>query len=119
MFYKKCKENNTLLFEVGLVYTCTYNYSLKSNSQKIILFNFPCQETLNNFGPINVLLAPTVCKEVQYDSDSTKQSYFYKGLVKTTVTCNARENIYNLPHNMQGKQKQYGIQQYVAGTLHY
>ena len=28
---KKCKENDTLLFEVGLVYMCTYNYSPKSN----------------------------------------------------------------------------------------
>ena len=87
----KCKENATLLFKVGLVYTWNYNDILKRNSQKCILFYLPYQETLNNFGPINILLALPGCKEVQYDSDSTNQSYFYKGLVKTTVTCNARE----------------------------
>ena len=70
----KCKENNTLQFEVGLVYTCTYKKSLKSNPQKYILFYLPDQETLKRFGPIKILLAPPGCKEVHYDSDATKQS---------------------------------------------
>ena len=32
---KKCIENNTLLFEVGLVYMCTYNDSVKINTQNV------------------------------------------------------------------------------------
>ena len=32
----ECKEKNTLLFEVGLVFTCTYNNSLTSKPQKRI-----------------------------------------------------------------------------------
>ena len=97
---KKCRENNTLLLEVGLVYTCTYNDSLKIKSQKYIWFNLPDQETLNNFWTIKVLLATPGCKEVHYDSDATKQSYFYKGFVKTTVTCYTWEKIHNKLHDM-------------------
>ena len=73
---------------------------------------------MNNFGPIKVLLVPHGCKEIQYDSDATKQSYFYKGFVKTTVTCNTQDKINNLPQNIQGQRKQYGIQHYVAVTIH-
>ena len=69
----KCKENNTLLFEVGLVYMYTYSDSLKVDPQKCILLDLPDQETMNNFGPIKILLAPPGWKEVQYDSDATKQ----------------------------------------------
>ena len=39
----KCKENNTLIFIVDLVYTCTYKDSIKSNSQRCILFDLPDQ----------------------------------------------------------------------------
>ena len=69
-------------------YKFTYKDSIKINSQKYILFNLPDQDTLNIFGPINILLAPPVYKKVQCDSDATKQSYFDRGLVETTVTCN-------------------------------
>ena len=73
---------------------------------------------MNNFGPIKVLLAPPGCKELQYGPDATNQPYFDKRLVKTTVTCNTRDKVYNLLKNMQGQHKQYGIQHYVAGTIH-
>ena len=115
----KLKGNNTLLFEVGLVYTCTYNDSLKTNPQKCIRFYLPYQGTLNNVGPINISLASHEFKEVKYYPDETNKSYFYKRFIKTTVTCNTRDKLYNILNNMQGRLKQYGIQNYVSGTIYY
>ena len=37
----KLKLNNTLPLEVGLVYMCTYNGSIKGNKQKCIYFDLP------------------------------------------------------------------------------
>ena len=54
----KRKESNTLLFETGLVHTFTYNYSLKIKQKKGKSFDLPDQETLNNFGPIKILMVP-------------------------------------------------------------
>ena len=51
-------ENITLLFGVGLVYTWSYKDSLKIKPQKGIWLYLPDQGTLDNFGPINILLAP-------------------------------------------------------------
>ena len=114
----KCKENNTLLFDLGYIYMCTYNDSLKSNSQKCILFDLPYQDTLKCFVPINILLEPPDYKELQYDSDATKQSYFDKWFVETPVTCNTQDKIYDLLHNIQGQRENSGIQYYVTGTIH-
>ena len=73
---------------------------------------------MKHFVPIKILLEPPGCKEVQYDSDATNQSYSDKGFVENTATCNTRDKIYNLPHNIQVHWKQYGIQHYVAGTIY-
>ena len=55
---------------------------------------------------------------MQYYSDATHQSYFDKGFIENTVTCNTRDIIFNILHNMLGQQKQYVIQYYVSGTIH-
>ena len=49
---KKCREPKLLLFEVGMIYTCTFNDKKKSNLQKAILFELPDQQTLDSFTPI-------------------------------------------------------------------
>ena len=74
---------------------------------------------MNNFVPINILLAPRICKDVQYDTDAIKQSCFYKLFMETTVTYNTWEKMYKLTHNMQGKWKHNGVQYYVVGTINY
>ena len=56
---------------------------------------------------------------MQYYIDATNQSYFDKGFVKITFTCNTRDKIYNLPHNIQGQRKLYGIQHYASGIIYY
>ena len=61
---------------------------LKSTHKKLYYLNLPDQETLKTFEPINILLAPPGCKEVQYYSDTTNGSYFDKLFVETIVTCN-------------------------------
>ena len=115
---QKFKENHTLYFEIGLIYQCTYNDSIKSSTQKALLFDLPDQQELDNFRPIKILLAPPGCKEVRFITDATKQYYFDKGFIETTASCNTRTKIYNLPGNMQGQRKQYGLNHYVAGTIH-
>ena len=74
---------------------------------------------MGNFEPIQILLEPPDCKEVQYYIDTTQQLYFDKLFVENTVTCNTRDKIYNLTRNMQRQRKSYEIQHYVAGTIHY
>ena len=59
----KWKKTTTLLFK---------------QPTKFIWFNLPYQETLNDVVSINILMVPPGCKEVQYDSDTTSQSYFDK-----------------------------------------
>ena len=71
---------------------------------------------MNKFLPINILLVPLGCTEVQYDPDAIKQSFFYKLFAETTFIYNTREKIYNLTHNIQVQRKQYGIRHYVVGT---
>ena len=69
---KRCREPRRLIFEVGLIYMCTFNDDKKSNSQKAILFDLPTQETLDEFGPIKILLAPPGCKNVSFVEDASK-----------------------------------------------
>ena len=114
---KKCREPKLLLFEIGLIYTCTFNDNKKSNSQKAILFELPDQESLNAFEPIKVLLAPPGCKNVIYIEGTSKQSYFDRGFKEITIEC-APHKIHKLPNQLQGVRKQYGLQHYVAGTNH-
>jgi predicted GIY-YIG superfamily endonuclease len=114
---KKTREPQLLLFEVGLIYTCTFNDKRKSNSQKAILYDLPSQQTLDSFGSIKVLLAPPGCKEVMYENGRTKESYLEMGYIETSIEC-APYKICTLPNNLQGVRKQYGLQHYVAGTIH-
>ena len=82
---KKCREPQELLFEVGLVYICTFNDNKKSNSQKAILYELLAQETLDRFERIKVLLAPPGCKEVIYNENKPKEYYFDKPFKETSI----------------------------------
>ena len=42
------------------------------------MISFTRSRNFEEFGPINILLAPPGCKEVQYDPDAKKKSYFDK-----------------------------------------
>ena len=114
---KKCREPEELLFEIGSVYTCTFNDQKKSNSQKAILFDLPSQEALDEFQPIKILLAPPGCKDVLYEPDEPKSFYLDQGFNEITVGC-APHKVLMLGNNVQGVRKQYGLQHYVAGTIH-
>lgn len=113
----KCRKPQVLLFEVGLIYTCTFNDTTKSNSQKAILYDLPSQETLDRFGKIKILLAPPGCKEVIYIKGETKDYYFEKGFKEISIECTPFK-VYNLPHNVQAAQKQYVLQHHISGTIH-
>ena len=117
MLNRKCREPKMLLFEIGLVYCCTYNSTDVSNLQKAILFDLPKQEDLNMFKPIKVLLAPPGCKDVTYIEGMSKESYFERGFIEISIECSPHK-IHILPNSLQGVRKQYGLQHYVAGTTH-
>ena len=114
---KICREPSLLLFEVGLVYLCTFNDNKKSNSQKAILFYLHDQAALDSFAPIKMLLAPPGCKNVIYEEGARKESYLARGFVETSIEC-APHKIHKLQNQMQGVRKQFGIQHYIAGTSH-
>ena len=48
----------------------------------------------------------------------TKQYYLNRKFKEATIKCTPEIN-YALPHNIQAMRKQYGLQHYVAGTIHY
>ena len=108
-----------MIFEVGLIYTCTFNDDKKSNSQKAILFDLPSQETLDKFGPIKILLAPPGCKNVSFVEDASKQYYLDRNFKETTVKCSPKKIISVSNNVIQATRKQYGLQHYIAGTIHY
>ena len=114
---QKCREPNKLLFEKGLVYTITFNDNRKSNSQKALLFDLPSQQQLDAFEPIKILLAPPGCKDIIYEEGMTKESFLERGFIETRVECSPQK-IHFLTNNIQGIRKQYGLQHYVAGTIH-
>ena len=112
-----CREPSLLLFEVGLIYTCTFNDSKKSNSQKAILFDLPSQECLDGFLPFKVLLALPGCKEVEWVEGASKQYYFDRRYTEVSIDCSPHR-VHNLSNNFQGVRRQYGLQHYIAGTNH-
>ena len=99
------------------MYSCTFNDNTKSNTQKAILFELPSQEDLDQFAPIKILLAPPGCKEVIFIPGTEKEYYFDRGFKEISVTCTPHR-VHILPNNMQGVRMQYGLQHYVAGTIH-
>ena len=113
----RCREPSLLIFEIGLVYTCTFNDERKSNSQKALLLELPDQRDLETFSPIKILLAPPGCKEVCYIPVATKLWYLERKYVETSIEC-APHRIHKLPNQLQGVRKQYGLQHYIAGTNH-
>ena len=114
---RKCREPDTLMFGRGLTYTITFNDHVKSNSQKAILYELPSQEALDNFASIKVLLAPPGCKEVLFYEDVSKEYYLNKGFKEVNVECSP-QRVCNLSNYVQCMRKQYGMQHYVAGTVH-
>jgi predicted GIY-YIG superfamily endonuclease len=114
---KKCREPQILIFEIGLVYSCTFNDRIKSNTQKAILFDLPDQDVLDRFGAIKVLLAPPGCKEVLFHPDKTKADYIQRGYKEVSIEATPHK-IYNFQHNLQANRKQYGLQNFTSGTIH-
>ena len=75
------------------------------------------QNTLNEFGSIKVLLAPSGCKDISFDKNTTKESLLARGFAETTIGC-APHKICILANTLQGVRKQFGIQHYIADTMH-
>ena len=64
-----------------------------------------------------MLLSSPGCEEVIYDPNATKRSYLDKGYVKINIWC-FPDRIQFLSCNKQRQRKQYGLNQYITGTIH-
>ena len=91
---------------------------MKKKQQKRILFELLLQESLDKFGPIIILLAPPGSKDVRYIQDVTKHYYLHIRFKEISIKCSPKK-IFSLLNNMQATTKQYRIQHYVSGKIHY
>ena len=115
---QKVKEPKTLLFFKGAIFECTFNKEGKfSNTQKVLLYDLPSQETLNNWQPIKVLLSPVGLQDIEYDPDKLKESYISQGFTEIEVGLKP-DRIQLLANNVQAKRKQYGLKHHVTSTIH-
>ena len=115
---QKVKEPRSLLFFRGAVFTCTFNKKGQfSQAQMALLYDLPTQKDIDNWRPINILLAPPGLKEVIFNEDKSKQSYIEDDFkeVKIGVGQCYTQSIAN---HRQTKRKQYGLMHYVSATIH-
>ena len=82
-----------------------------------LMYDLPLQSDINNWRPIQLLLAPPGMKSIEYNVDKSKQEYINEGFVKILMgVCNAYTQ--RLRDYKQGKRKQHGIKHYVSATIH-
>ena len=116
---EQVKPPHQLLFFRGAVYECTYNDSNGkfNQSQIALLYNMPTEDTLGQWKPVKVLIAPPALKDVEFDMSKPKEFFIDKGFVETDIkTCPERPIF--LSRIMQGQRKQYGLKHRVTGTIH-
>ena len=77
----------------------------------------PTEDTLGQWKPVKVLIAPPALKDVEFDMSKPKEFFIDKGFVETDIkTCPERPIF--LSRIMQGQRKQYGLKHRVTGTIH-
>ena len=112
------KEPNELLFFRGAKYEFTYNEESKfSQSQLALLYDLPSQDVLDGFRKLFVLAAPPGIKDIEFDTDASKEFYLEKGFKEVKVGV-APERTKALKRNTQAKRKQYGLRHRVTSTIH-
>ena len=115
---QKVKEPNELLFFRGAKYEFTYNEETKfSQSQLGLLFDLPQQEDLDRFHKVNILVAPPGIKDIDFDTNSSKEFYVNLGFREVKVGI-APERTVPLKRDIQAKRKQYGLRHRVTSTIH-
>ena len=115
---QKVKEPNELLFFRGAKYEFTYNEETKfSQSQLGLLFDLPQQEDLDRFHKVNILVAPPGIKDIDFDTNSSKEFYVNLGFREVKVGI-APDRTVPLKRDIQAKRKQYGLRHRVTSTIH-
>ena len=116
---QKVKEPRSLLFFRGAVFVCTFNKKgFFSQAQMALLFDLPNQEDLDNWRPINVLLAPPGLKEIIFDEQKSKEEYVNDGFKEVKVGVCPQSYTQSIANYTQTKRKQYGLKHYVSATIH-
>jgi len=115
---RECKEPKTLAFFQNALYEVTFNKRGKhSQSQLALLAKIPTKESIKNWEPVSVLLAPNGIKTLP-ENARTFDDYIKMKWKPATITT-APERVHVLGRaGMQGKRRQYGLQPRIAGTIH-
>lgn len=116
---RKTKEDRELFFVPGMVYEITGVKKDKyHNHQLCMLWDVPTRETIEDFSPVKMIVAPPGCKDYpSYDSLTSKQELFDMGWTEVPVGT-ARDNTYKCNGGIKGRRKQYALRLHIYYTLH-
>ena len=114
---KEINEVQMLRLHKYLIVEFTYNKSnCWSHAQIGIIMKLPSQDTLNNWKPIHVMLAPPGVRELP--GGECSRSNLRKNGWKEVHVGTAPEIEHRMSSNITAKRKQYGIRPRLAMTIH-
>ena len=83
------------------------------NLQKASLFDLTSQEDLASWHKIKILKAPIGHKNIYFNKNTPKDTYFMQGFVEVNVSVTPDQKQF-VANNTQSKRKQYGPKQHVT-----
>lgn len=115
---REAKEPRVLCFYPHAQYEVTFNKDGKySQGQLAILAKMPTSSTLEDFAPLEILVAPEGCKSIPSQIAGDMDGLKDKGWHLETITT-APERAHSLRFGLQGKRRQYGLRHRIASTIH-
>ncbi len=112
---KKSKEPQELMFMKGALYQFTYNQGLTfAQSQLGCILKLPDRSSVGSFCPIDIYVSPP--GNEAYPPQLTEECFRFNKWKKVKVGV-APERIHYVMHQ-KAKRRQYGLQHFVAGTIH-
>jgi predicted GIY-YIG superfamily endonuclease len=115
---KDVREPQELHFYKNAVFEFTYNSPGKfSNTQIGIMCDVPDEETVRNFGDIELWVSPLHDVEIP-EGPITAQVLEREKWVKTKVKVAPYSTVTSSKHGVKAKRRQYGIKHRLATTIH-
>jgi predicted GIY-YIG superfamily endonuclease len=115
---RKAKEPRQLFFFPRALYEVTFNDPNDhfSQSQLALLCNVPTAEDVNEFRPLQLMIAPNGC-QIAPPNSKTPDDLVAEGWKFCAVPV-APDRPHNLPYSVQAKRKQYGLRPRISITIH-
>jgi predicted GIY-YIG superfamily endonuclease len=115
---RTAKETRELFFFPRALYEITFNDPNDhfSQSQLALLYNVPSAEHVNEFRPLQLMIAPNGC-QIAPPNSKTPNDLISEGWKFCAVPV-APDRPYNLPYSSQAKRKQYGLRPRISITIH-